>query len=161
MHARDDSAELNAEFTVGAERALVSTAGERCDRTCDRTGLASVRATTSTFRRWRSCCVGLATAVRCCCPRWWLQLGFLASESERTVLPGQSSWLRGYGLRRAVGAAGRVMTKCCLLVLRLSYSGKAVHKVFAISGQEAFLGATCPRSPCWAISRPGRFVMTT
>jgi hypothetical protein len=28
-----------------------------------------------------------------------------------------------------------VMTKCYLLVLRLSYSGKAVHKVFASSGQ--------------------------
>ena len=32
-----------------------------------------------------------------------------------------------------------VMTKCFLFVLRLSYSGKAVHKVFATSGQEAFL----------------------
>jgi transposase len=32
-----------------------------------------------------------------------------------------------------------VMTKCFLFVLRLSYSGKAVHRVFATSGQEAFL----------------------
>lgn len=32
-----------------------------------------------------------------------------------------------------------VMTKCYLFVLRLSYSGKAVHRVFATCGQEAFL----------------------
>jgi transposase len=32
-----------------------------------------------------------------------------------------------------------VMTKCYLFVLRLSYSGKAVHQVFATCGQEAFL----------------------
>jgi transposase len=32
-----------------------------------------------------------------------------------------------------------VMTKCHLFVLRMSYSGKAVHKVFATCGQEAFL----------------------
>ena len=32
-----------------------------------------------------------------------------------------------------------VMTKCFLFVFRLSYSGKAVHKVFATCGQEAFL----------------------
>jgi len=32
-----------------------------------------------------------------------------------------------------------VMTKCYLFVLRMSYSGKAVHKVFATCGQEAFL----------------------
>ena len=32
-----------------------------------------------------------------------------------------------------------VMTKCFLFVLRLSYSGKAVHRVFATCGQEAFL----------------------
>ena len=32
-----------------------------------------------------------------------------------------------------------VMTKCYLFVLRMSYSGKAVHQVFATAGQEAFL----------------------
>jgi transposase len=32
-----------------------------------------------------------------------------------------------------------VMTKCYLFVLRMSYSGRAVHKVFATCGQEAFL----------------------
>ena len=32
-----------------------------------------------------------------------------------------------------------VMTRCFLFVLRLSYSGKAVHRVFATCGQEAFL----------------------
>ena len=32
-----------------------------------------------------------------------------------------------------------VMTKCYLFVFRLSYSGKAVHRVFATCGQEAFL----------------------
>jgi transposase len=32
-----------------------------------------------------------------------------------------------------------VMTKCFLFVFRLSYSGKAVHRVFATCGQEAFL----------------------
>jgi transposase len=32
-----------------------------------------------------------------------------------------------------------VMTKCYLFVFRLSYSGKAVHKMFATCGQEAFL----------------------
>lgn len=32
-----------------------------------------------------------------------------------------------------------VMTKCYLFVLRMSYSGKAVRKVFATCGQEAFL----------------------
>jgi transposase len=32
-----------------------------------------------------------------------------------------------------------VMTKCFLFVFRMSYSGKAVHKVFATCGQEAFL----------------------
>jgi len=32
-----------------------------------------------------------------------------------------------------------VMTKCFLFVYRMSYSGKAVHKVFATCGQEAFL----------------------
>jgi transposase len=32
-----------------------------------------------------------------------------------------------------------VMTKCYLFVFRLSYSGKAVHQVFATCGQEAFL----------------------
>ena len=32
-----------------------------------------------------------------------------------------------------------VMTKCYLFVFRMSYSGKAVHKVFATCGQEAFL----------------------
>jgi transposase len=34
---------------------------------------------------------------------------------------------------------GGVMTKCYLFVYRMSYSGKAVHKVFATCGQEAFL----------------------
>lgn len=33
-----------------------------------------------------------------------------------------------------------VMIKCYLFVFRLSYSGKAVHKVFTTCGQEAFLG---------------------
>ena len=32
-----------------------------------------------------------------------------------------------------------VMTKCFLFTLRLSYSGKAVHRVFASQGQEAFI----------------------
>jgi transposase len=32
-----------------------------------------------------------------------------------------------------------VMTKCYLFVFRLSYSGRAVHQVFATCGQEAFL----------------------
>jgi transposase len=32
-----------------------------------------------------------------------------------------------------------VMTKCFLFVFRMSYSGKAVHRVFATCGQEAFL----------------------
>ncbi|TDE22950.1 IS21 family transposase [Actinomadura sp. 6K520] len=32
-----------------------------------------------------------------------------------------------------------VMTKCYLFVYRMSYSGKAVHQVFATCGQEAFL----------------------
>lgn len=32
-----------------------------------------------------------------------------------------------------------VMTKCFLFTLRLSYSGKAVHQVFASQGQEAFI----------------------
>jgi transposase len=32
-----------------------------------------------------------------------------------------------------------VMTKCYLFVFRMSYSGKAVHQVFATCGQEAFL----------------------
>ena len=32
-----------------------------------------------------------------------------------------------------------VMTKCYLFVFRMSYSGKAVHRVFATCGQEAFL----------------------
>jgi hypothetical protein len=32
-----------------------------------------------------------------------------------------------------------VMTKCYLFVLRMSYSGRAVHRVFATCGQEAFL----------------------
>lgn len=32
-----------------------------------------------------------------------------------------------------------VSTKCALFSLRLSYSGKAIHRVFATSGQEAFL----------------------
>jgi transposase len=32
-----------------------------------------------------------------------------------------------------------VMTKCYLFVYRMSYSGKAVHKVFVTCGQEAFL----------------------
>jgi transposase len=32
-----------------------------------------------------------------------------------------------------------VMTKCFLFVFRMSYSGKAVHQVFATCGQEAFL----------------------
>src|SRR5256886_15488572 len=31
------------------------------------------------------------------------------------------------------------MTKCFLFTLRLSYSGKAVHRVFASQGQEAFI----------------------
>src|SRR5215207_10637038 len=31
------------------------------------------------------------------------------------------------------------MTKCFLFTLRLSHSGKAVHRVFASQGQEAFL----------------------
>jgi transposase len=34
---------------------------------------------------------------------------------------------------------GGVMTKCFLFTLRLSYSGKAVHRVFASQGQEAFI----------------------
>jgi hypothetical protein len=32
-----------------------------------------------------------------------------------------------------------VQVKCYLFVLRMSYSGKAVHRVFATCGQEAFL----------------------
>jgi transposase len=31
------------------------------------------------------------------------------------------------------------LTKCFLFTLRLSYSGKAVHRVFASQGQEAFI----------------------
>ena len=31
------------------------------------------------------------------------------------------------------------MTKCFLFTLRLSHSGRAVHRVFASQGQEAFL----------------------
>lgn len=38
----------------------------------------------------------------------------------------------------AVRLAGQQVT-CCLFSLRLSYSGKAVHRVFASGGQEAFL----------------------
>ncbi len=34
---------------------------------------------------------------------------------------------------------GGVMTKCFLFTLRMSYSGKAVHRVFASQGQEAFI----------------------
>ena len=31
------------------------------------------------------------------------------------------------------------LPKCALLTLRLSYSGEAVHRVFASEGQEAFI----------------------
>ncbi|MFF5213612.1 IS21 family transposase [Streptosporangium sp. NPDC000396] len=37
-----------------------------------------------------------------------------------------------------VNLAGR-MTKCYLFVYRMSYSGKAIHRVYSTSGQEAFL----------------------
>ena len=36
-----------------------------------------------------------------------------------------------------------VMTKCFLFTMRLSYSGKGVHRVFASQGQEAFLPGVC------------------
>jgi transposase len=38
-----------------------------------------------------------------------------------------------------VGPARGVPRKCFLFTFRLSYSGKAVHRVFASCGQEAFL----------------------
>jgi hypothetical protein len=54
----------------------------------------------------------------------------------QTHLPGEEAevdfgdvWIRLAG----------VMTKCVLFTLRLSYSGKAVHRVFASQGQEAFI----------------------
>ena len=49
--------------------------------------------------------------------------------------------------------------------LRMSYSGKAVHRVFATCGQEAFRKGTCTRSPCWVLPtimfRPMRFRFST
>ena len=54
-----------------------------------------------------------------------------------------------------------VRTKVFLFTLRLSASGKAVHRAFATQGQEAFLEATSTRLMCWAASRPTRFAMTT
>ena len=41
-----------------------------------------------------------------------------------------------------------VMTKCYLFVFRMSYSGKAVHQVFATCGQEAFLEGHALLSNC-------------
>jgi hypothetical protein len=53
------------------------------------------------------------------------------------------------------------MTKCFLFTLRLSYSGKAVHRVFASRGRRRSSRVTCMRSRSWAGCRPGKSAMTT
>ncbi|CAM5635551.1 hypothetical protein SAURM35S_03923 [Streptomyces aurantiogriseus] len=58
-----------------------------------------------------------------------------------------------------VRLAGELVT-CYLFSLRLSYSGKAVHRVFASCGQEAFFGYTCTRFARWAVSRGARSATT-
>jgi hypothetical protein len=52
-------------------------------------------------------------------------------------------------------------TKVFLFTLRLSASGKAVHRAFATQGQEAFLEATSTRLTCWEASRSTRSATTT
>lgn len=45
-------------------------------------------------------------------------------------------------------------TKCYLFTLRLCFSGRAVHRVFATQSQEASWRGISPRSPSWAAARP-------
>jgi hypothetical protein len=58
-----------------------------------------------------------------------------------------------------VNLAGQ-MTKCFLFTLRLSHSGKAVHRVFGTQGQEAFMQATWLPSTSSAVSRRRRSATT-
>lgn len=53
------------------------------------------------------------------------------------------------------------LTKCFLFTLRLSYSGKAVHRVFASQGQEAFIEGHLAAFTVLGGSRPTRSGMTT
>ena len=54
----------------------------------------------------------------------------------------------------AIRLRGELVT-CALFSLRLSYSGKAVHRVSASAGQEAFFEVTSTPSTCSAGCRPG------
>ncbi|MGW2835793.1 hypothetical protein [Streptomyces sp. NPDC001286] len=56
------------------------------------------------------------------------------------------------------------LVKCLLFCPRLSFSGKAVHRVFASGGQEALFEssrATSTLSECWAACPSARSGMTT
>ena len=59
----------------------------------------------------------------------------------RGVLPADASAGRGSGgrLRRGRDQHAGTSVTCMLFSLRLSFSGKAVHRIFATGGQEAFL----------------------
>lgn len=59
-----------------------------------------------------------------------------------------------------VRLAGEAVT-CTMFCLRLSYFGKAVHRVSASAGQEAFFEGTHTRSRSLAGSRRGRSATTT
>jgi hypothetical protein len=54
-----------------------------------------------------------------------------------------------------------VRTLCSMFVFRLSFSGKAVHRVSASEGQGRSSKATCTLSACWAACLPGRSATTT
>src|SRR5215472_79056 len=60
----------------------------------------------------------------------------------------------------AVRLAGE-QVGCFLFCFRLSFSGKAVHRVSLSGGQEAFFEATSMLSACSAACRPGRCATTT
>jgi hypothetical protein len=51
--------------------------------------------------------------------------------------------------------------KCVLFTLRMSYSGKAVHRVCATAAQEVFSEGHVEASRLWAVCRPATSVTTT
>jgi transposase len=53
------------------------------------------------------------------------------------------------------------LTRCFLFTLRLSYSGRAIHRVFASQGRRRSSKATCTRSPRWVACPPTRSATTT
>lgn len=73
-------------------------------------------------------------------------------------LPGQEAEVDFHEV--AVRVDGELMD-CWLFMLRLSFSAKAVHRVYASRGQEAFMEGHAEAFEYLAGCRPGTSAMTT